>query len=417
MQFQRKRTIWLLPVFAGAVILALLSACRFNWPPGKSADTSSGSSLTPSLTAMPHKTRVWPGPAETPVTPVPVPLTGITLHNEVESIVLLGLDQDFPYSGRTDAMYLILYNRRTSMASVISIPPDLFVYVPGQTMQRVNSAYPVGGIQMVKDTLEYNLGIAPDHYLLVQLSDFSRLVDAVGGIDVVVIDDLSDPCYLTPGSIHMNGGQAFCYAVHRRGADDIDRDRRQLQVMRAFFLRLLMDGQIARLPELYTEFKDTVQTDLTLGDLVADIPLAIQLADPQRLAYFQISWDEVTQWLIPGRAKSIVLLPKQEAILALMQEAVSFIMSPAPYSDLAATLQFQLTQAVMSAFTPTYTAAPPTQMLTPRRPPLPARLPQVLRLSRRQFPSRLQSRQHWRGIHSSCAICICPGGKRHYIYR
>ena len=366
MQSHRKRSIWLIPVIAGVVILALLAACQFNWPPGSSTTKIFESSLTPSLTAMPHKTRVWPGPAETPVTPVPDPLVGINLHDEVESIVLLGLDQDFPYSGRTDAMYLILYNRRTSMASVISIPPDLFVYVPGQTMQRVNSAYPVGGIQLVKDTLEYNLGIVPDHYLLVQLSDFSRLVNAVGGIDVVVIDDLSDPCHLTPGSIHMTGDQAFCYAVHRRGADDIDRDRRQLQVMRAFFLRLLMDGEIVRLPEIYTEFKDTVQTDLTLGDLVADIPLAIQLADPQRVAYFQISWDEVTQWLMPGRAKSIVLLPNHAAILELLQEAISFIMSPAPYSDLAATLQFQLTQAVMTAFTPTFTAAPPTLTPTPQ---------------------------------------------------
>ncbi len=112
----------------------------------------------------------------------------------------------------------------------------------------------------------------------------------------------------------MNGGQAFCYAAHRRGEDDMDRNRRQLQVMRAFFLRLLMDGEIARLPELYAEFKDTVKTDLTLVDLLADIPLAIQLADPQRMAYHQISWDEVTQWLMPGRAKSIVLLPNREAL-------------------------------------------------------------------------------------------------------
>ena len=118
-----------------------------------------------------------------------------------------------------------------------------------------------------------------------------------------------------------------------------------LQVMRAFFLRLLMDGEIARLPELYAEFKDTVTTDLTLVDLLADIPLAIQLADPQRMAYHQISWDEVTQWLMPGRAKSIVLLPNRDAVTALIQEAVTFIMTPAAYSDLAATLQVQLTRA------------------------------------------------------------------------
>jgi LCP family protein required for cell wall assembly len=366
MQFHRKRSICLFSIIGVVVILALLAGCQFKWPFGAPTGGTLVPSLTPSLTALPEKTRVWPGPAETPVTPVPDPMQGANLHDEVESIVLLGLDQDFPFSGRTDAMYLILYNRRTSMASVISIPPDLFVYVPGYSMQRVNSAYPVGGTQLVEDTLEYNLGIVPDHYLLVQLSDFSRLVDAVGGIDVVVIDDLSDPCNLTPGSVHMNGDQAFCYAVHRRGADDIERNRRQLQVMRAFFLRLLMDGEIAHLPELYADFKDTVQTDLTLIDLLGDVPLAIQLADPQRMAYYQISWDEVTQWLMPGRAKTIVLLPKREAIQILIQEAVAFVMSPAPYSDLAATLQYQLTQAVLLSFTQTFTPAPPTATPTPQ---------------------------------------------------
>lgn len=315
--------------------------------------------MTPTLTARPDITRVWPGPVENPATPIPSPFPGINLHDEVESIVLLGLDQDAPFTGRSDAIYLILYNRRTSMASVISIPPDLFVYIPGYTMQRINNAYPVGGIPLVKDTLEYNFGITPDHYLMVQMSDFPRLVDAVGGIDVVVIDDLTDPCHLAPGNVHMNGALAFCYAAHRRGDDDIDRNRRQLQVMRAFFLRLMVDGQIARLPGLYGEFKDTVKTDLTLFDLMADIPLAIQLADPQRIAYHQISWDEVTQWLMPGLAKSIVMLPNREALLILFQEVVVFIMTPAAYSDLAATLQFQLTQAAASSDILTNTQVPP----------------------------------------------------------
>ncbi len=366
MDRRRVRTIRLTVLLGVIAVVFSLAGCQSGLFSNKSVTETTIPSLTPTLTARPVTTRVWPGPVETPATPVPAPFPGISLHDEIESIVLLGLDQDYPFTGRTDAMYLILYNRRTSMASVISIPPDLFVYIPGYTMQRINNAYPVGGISLVKDTLEYNLGISPDHYLLVQMSDFSRLVDAIGGIDVVVIDDLTDPCFLTPGSVHMNGGQAFCYAAHRRGEDDMDRNRRQLQVMRAFFLRLLMDGEIARLPELYAEFKDTVTTDLTLVDLLADIPLAIQLADPQRMAYHQISWDEVTQWLMPGRAKSIVLLPNREAVTALIQEAVTFIMTPAAYSDLAATLQVQLTRAVLSSYTPTFTQSAHTQTPTPQ---------------------------------------------------
>jgi LCP family protein required for cell wall assembly len=360
MAAKRTQAIRLAALLGVIAMVISLAGCQIDLFSDMSVTETTIPSLTPTLTARPVITRVWPGPVETPATPVPAPFPGISLHDEVESIVLLGLDQDYPFTGRTDAMYLILYNRRTSMASVISIPPDLFVYIPGYTMQRINNAYPVGGISLVKDTLEYNLGISPDHYLMVQMSDFPRLVDAVGGIDVVVIDDLTDPCFLTPGSIHMNGGQAFCYAAHRRGEDDMDRNRRQLQVMRAFFLRMLMDGEIARLPELYDVFKDTVTTDLTLIDLLADIPLAIQLADPQRMAYHQISWDEVTQWLMPGRAKSIVMLPNREALTALIQDAVTFIMTPAAYSDLAATLQVQLTRAVLSSYTPTFTGTPQT---------------------------------------------------------
>ncbi len=376
MDTRRERSVRLVVLLGVIAVVFSLAGCQSGLFSNKAVTETTIPSLTSTLTARPVTTRVWPGPVEIPATPVPAPFPGISLHDEVESIVLLGLDQDYPFTGRTDAMYLILYNRRTSMASVISIPPDLFVYIPGYTMQRINNAYPVGGISLVKDTLEYNLGISPDHYLMVQMSDFPRLVDAVGGIDVVVIDDLTDPCFLTPGSIHMNGGQAFCYAAHRRGEDDMDRNRRQLQVMRAFFLRLLMDGEIARLPELYAEFKDTVTTDLTLVDLLADIPLAIQLADPQRMAYHQISWDEVTQWLMPGRAKSIVLLPNREALTALIQEAVTFIMTPAAYSDLAATLQAQLTRAVLSSYTPTLTSTPQTTLVisitpTPSTTPVP----------------------------------------------
>ncbi|MGB8253518.1 MAG: LCP family protein, partial [Anaerolineaceae bacterium] len=353
MGLKTSRSIYLILASVFIIIFVILAGCQAGWPFSSQSDEIVASSFTPTLTVRPARTRTYPGPIEPPVTPIPDPLQGISRLDEVESIVLLGLDQDFPFSGRTDAIHLILYNRRTAMASIISIPPDLFVYIPGYTMQRINTAWPVGGIELVKDTLEYNFGIYPDHYLVVQPSDFPRLVDAISGIDVTVIDDMTDSCQLAPGSIHMNGDQAFCYAIHRRGEDDIDRNRRQLQVMRSYFLRLIVDGQIARLPELNKEFHNSVKTDLTVTDLTSDLPLAIMLADPQRIGYFQISWDEVTQWIMPGRAKTLVLLPNRDALLALILAAIDNVMTPAPLSDLAITLQAQLTKIVLSSFTPT----------------------------------------------------------------
>lgn len=345
--------------------LMIMVSCQSTRFVGEKTSETSAVSITPTLTARSEHTRIYPGPIETPATPIPDPFQSIKLHEEVESIVLLGLDQDFPFSGRTDAIYLILYNYRTGMASVISIPPDLLVYIPGYTMQRINVAYPVGGVELVRDTLEYNFGINPNHYLIIQFSDFPRLIDAIGGIDVVVTEDLTDPCLLAPGSIHMNGDQAFCYAILRRGEDDIDRNRRQLQVMRAFFLRSIVGGQIARLPELYAEFQNSIQTDLTLMDLVENLPLAIRLADPQHVSYYQISWDEVIQWIMPGRAKTLVLLPKRDPLRELIQAAVANVMSSAPVSDLVITLQVQLTRIVLSSFTPTPSVSIPTITVTP----------------------------------------------------
>ncbi|MBN2256306.1 MAG: LCP family protein [Anaerolineaceae bacterium] len=356
-----KRLVWLIFAVLLIIVLILFYKNHLVWLPERSGEQTVFPTNTVTLTVNPAQAHSWPGPIGTPVTPVPAPLTGINTHDEVESIILLGQDQDFPFSGRSNAIFLILYNRRTSMASIISIPPDLFVYIPGYAMQRINSAYAVGGIDLVKDTLEYNLGINPDHFLVVQYSDFPRMIDAVGGIDVVVIDDLTDPCQLAPGSTHMNGTQAFCYARYRRGEDDMDRIQRQLQLMRAFFLRMMVDGRIASLPVLYAEFQETVPSDLTLNDLLMDIHLGTMLADPQRIGYFQISWDEVTQWLMPGRAKTIVLLPKQTSILELIQAAVEFVMSPAPFSDLSITLQAQLTQTQLVTLTPT----PSPQIATP----------------------------------------------------
>jgi LCP family protein required for cell wall assembly len=357
------RSIYLILALVLFFILVIFAGFQTGWPRVSHSDYTTSPSTTPTLTVWPKHTRTYPGPVETPVTPIPDPLQGVSIHDEMESIVLLGLDEDFPYTGRSEAMHLILYNRRTAMASVISIPPDLVVYIPGYTMQRINTAYSMGGITMVKDTLEYNLGIYPDHYMVVQYSDFSRLVDGVAGIDVVVIDDLTDPCELPPGKTHMNGVQAFCYSIYRRGEDDIDRNRRQLQVMRAFFLRMIVDAQIARLPVIHAEFQDRIQTDLTLTDILTDVPLAIMLADPKRVGYFQISWDEVTQWIMPGRAKTLVFLPKRDSLLVLIQAAVDFLRIPAPQSDLALTLQMQLTNVILSSFTPTPSLA--TSSVTP----------------------------------------------------
>jgi len=119
-------------------------------------------------------------------------------------------------------------------------------------------------------------------------------------------------------------------------------------------------GNLVRMPMLYAEFQSTVDTDLTLADLTSYIPLALKLGDPQRVAYFQLAFNEVTPWQIPGKANAAVLLPRPPAVQSLLQQAIDAVMAPAPLTDRVSTLVHELTVS------PTITLTlPPTSTLAP----------------------------------------------------
>src|SRR5512142_292880 len=188
--------------------LGILAACVFTTPrrtpaplPVSSGTPSATYSLTPSVTVSPtlsasatplppRAQNVWenfPPPQLTPITPIPPPLTGLSIPEEVHILALAGVDRPLPYTGRTDAMTLVIYHPRLARASLISIPPDFFGYIPGYTMQRVYTAYAIGGSRLLDSTLEYNFGLRPDKYAVFNLDSFSQLIDDLGGINVTVL--------------------------------------------------------------------------------------------------------------------------------------------------------------------------------------------------------------------------------------
>lgn len=325
--------------------------------------------ITPTPTSIAGALPVWQTyapPTLTPATAVPPPLVGLNLPSEVKVVVFLGEDQDPPYVGRTSAISLLIYNTRLAKASLVTIPGDLYVYIPGYTMQRINVAYPVGGLEMVFQTLQYNLGVRPDHWVVAHPSDFEKLVNEVGGLDVTILAPLPDVCGgISAGDIHMDGSLALCYVRYRQGATDFAADLRQQLLLRLIFLRVVQGGGLVRLPTLYNVLQATVNMDSNLADLMGYIPLALKLGDPQRISYFQIGWDEVTPWQVPGSAQTSVLLPQQQSIRSLMQQAIDAVMVPSPLSDRVSTLVYELTVSptvtLTIPFTPTLT---PTSTIT-----------------------------------------------------
>lgn len=337
-------------------------------PPTETRTRTLTATLSPTPSPFPGTQPVWenfPPPQLTAAVDIPPPLTGLSIPDEVQVLAVAGIDRDQPYTGRTDALALVIYHPRLARASVVSIPPDLFGYIPGYTMQRMNTAYAVGGARQLATTLQYNFGLHPDHYAVFNLDDFSNLVDDLGGINVTVLENVQRYCPgIIPGTILLNGQQTLCYMRLRLGADEQARNRRQQEVLRTVFLRLVEGGNMARLPELYPRHRDAIDSNLTLDQLIDSIPLALRLGDPSRIGYFQLGTKELTTWQISQHPLAEVFLPNRPAVMVLMQQALNYVSTPSPLQEIVVTLEYELT--ISPTPTSTYTATPtPTNTFTP----------------------------------------------------
>jgi LCP family protein required for cell wall assembly len=270
----------------------------------------------------------------------------ILTDNQTVTFLLLGSDKRPGQTYfRTDTIVIAAVRPGSGQVTLISIPRDLYVYIPNVGMDRLNAAYeygeihqyPGGGDALLKDTLLYNLGVRIDHLAIVDFDGFRSMVDTLGGLDMPVFCaytdwHLIDPSYdpenednwalftVGPGLTHMDGDLALWYARSRKKSNDFDRGRRSQEVLRALYTRALQTDAIGKIPQLYNDFSSSVITDLTLTDLLKLAPLALHLNNADIRSYY-IGQDDVTGWMTPSGAS--VLLPNGPTIQSMLQQALS----------------------------------------------------------------------------------------------
>jgi polyisoprenyl-teichoic acid--peptidoglycan teichoic acid transferase len=323
--------------------------------------TPTGPLLSPPLIDSSSLTATPPAPTPTTVptidpnflinTVAPLPTIDASgsqvLNNGQETInfLLIGSDKRPGASFRTDTMVVAILRPNEGQISLISIPRDLWVSIPGWENQRINTAYqhgisvgyPGGGPGLLKDTIQYNLGIRIDHTAMVDFDGFRQIVDTIGGVDIPVACPytdwrLIDPSYnpeieanwnlytVNPGVIHMDGDLALWYARSRQKSSDFDRGRRQQEVIRAIFTQTLQAGTLTRIPELYNDLKNTAETDLGLTDLIQLSLYAPKMTGADIRSYY-IRPPYVTSWITDGGA--YVLSPNQDLLGQMLTEALS----------------------------------------------------------------------------------------------
>lgn len=315
-------------------------------------DPLSATPLSDVPSATPQPDALLP-PASTPQSfyapPYAPASASVLTDDQTITFLLLGSDKRPGQAYfRTDTIVIAAVRPKLGLVTLISIPRDLYVYIPTVGMDRINTPYeygemyhyPGGGKALLKDTILYNLGIRIDHIAIVDFDGFSRIVDTLGGLDVPVFCPytdwhLIDPSYdpnnadnwslytVGPGVVHMDGALALWYARSRQKSSDFDRGRRSQEVLRALYARALQTGAISKIPQLYNDFSSAVITDLGLDTILQMAPLALHLNNADIRSYY-IGRDEVTGWMTPGGAS--VLLPNAPVIQSMLQQALS----PAP---------------------------------------------------------------------------------------
>lgn len=158
-----------------------------------------------------------------------------------EEIDRLGTGGDIG-STRTDAI-MLLHIPRSGEATLMSIPRDSYVEVPGFGYDKVNSAFAFGGAPLLVQTVEQATGLHIDHYAEIGMGGLANVVDAIGGVEICVAEPIDDPLAninLQPGCQMMDGATGLGYVRTRATAlGDLDRVARQREFLGALMGKAL----------------------------------------------------------------------------------------------------------------------------------------------------------------------------------
>jgi len=194
------------------------------------------------------------------------------------------------FSGRSDVMLLVGVNPVDNTASILSIPRDTRVEIPGSGVAKANHANMEGGAALAAQTISSNFdGVPVDRYVRVSTDAFRELVDLLGGVEVYVpypmqYEDLTQKLKidLDEGWQTLNGDQAEQFARFRRDRlGDVGRVQRQQQLLQALKNRLASPAILPKLPQVLELMQKYVDTNLTLEEMLALVNFGLNVDQEQ----------------------------------------------------------------------------------------------------------------------------------------
>ena len=278
-------------VVLAIVLSAVAGGLAYFMPAAQLALDSTGQVIslpTPSPTAL--LTSPTPSPS-------PSPVTGAF------TVLLLGSDDDSKFSADhvlTQSMILVRVVPATKKVTMLSIPRDLYVHLSPGGYGKIDGAYSYGGAGAAIATVEQDFGIHVDDYIWIGLLGLVKLIDAIGGIDVVTSHPVLDDYYpadiysrfpysyqrvaVLGGPQHLDGLHAMQYVRSRHGdlQSDFGRSQRQQEVLTAIRLKA-KELSPEDLPSLSGALGGELKTSIGVSRVAQMLPLAASFDNPNQI--------------------------------------------------------------------------------------------------------------------------------------
>jgi len=183
-----------------------------------------------------------------------------------------------PWEGTSDTMILVRLDAQRQLISMMSIPRDLQVTIPGYGVQKIDAALSLGGPQLAIRVVQQEFGVPINHYLVIFWQGFFEVVQQIGGIYTEVdrryynpVGDSWTPIDLHPGYQLLNGNQALEYVRFRHLDTDIVRESRQQKVLLDMRQQAIHSLGVTDIPGLLSAVAGSVQTDVHSVSTVLDL--------------------------------------------------------------------------------------------------------------------------------------------------
>lgn len=195
------------------------------------------------------------------------------------NVLIMGLDDGVDVDGGTekkaDGILVASFENSTGKLRFIHIPQDTWVNVTGSKEQmKMKYLYALGGAPLMTRQVNALLGISIHQYIVLDMQVFSELIDALGGVDIYVEEDMNYEdaeggiaIHLPQGYQHLDGQQAQQYLRYRSDdLNDLGRMQRQQRFCKALYQNLLQFKTLTKLPTIADIIKQRVETSAEIFD-------------------------------------------------------------------------------------------------------------------------------------------------------